>query len=41
MKEDYQRVIESFAEGILISSEEGKVLYINKELKHFIEYDEG
>ncbi len=37
---DYQAVIENFAEGILITSEEAKILYINKQLKEFIDQEQ-
>lgn len=42
MKKDYHNVIENFAEGILVASvTDEKVLFINKELSRFIDYDEN
>ncbi|CDW87979.1 pas pac sensor hybrid histidine kinase [Stylonychia lemnae] len=41
LTQDYQRIIDNFAEGILIANEQGKISYINQQLKSFIEYTEN
>ena len=39
MKTDYHNIIENFAEGILVASDNMEVFYINETLSRFIEYD--
>lgn len=41
MKKDYHNIIKNFAEGIIVASVvDEKVLFINKELSRFIDWEE-
>eukprot|EP00347_Sterkiella_histriomuscorum_P003334 403364687 len=40
LKESYQNILNSFSQGILVSSQKHKVLYINQELLRFYEIDQ-
>ena len=40
MKRDYQCVVENFAEGIVVVSDDKKIQFINSNLQAFIEGDD-